>query len=244
MPEVKNLAKRFRKLLSRVLRRNKTPLTKVSPFKNWLKEIDINTILDVGAHKGESARKFHKILPNARIYSFEPQLDCFTELNIVMKDIPNFQAFNFALGEQNQTHILYRSSYSPSSSLLPMGKLHKELFPSTAHITSDNTVEVRRLDDLAMELDFKERILLKMDTQGYESRVLNGGISTLLKVSVIITEVLFQPLYEEQTCFADIYDILSNRGFIFCGVMNPGRKKKKNGIPLFSDVLFIRKELL
>src|SRR6478609_1033782 len=46
----------------------------------WIQSMDIRTILDVGAHSGESAAEFHSIFPRAMIYSFEPLNDCFREL--------------------------------------------------------------------------------------------------------------------------------------------------------------------
>src|SRR5215831_11930154 len=37
----------------------------------WIRDLDIRTVLDVGAHTGEFAAEIHAILPEATIYSFE-----------------------------------------------------------------------------------------------------------------------------------------------------------------------------
>src|ERR671932_1589368 len=39
---------------------------------NWLKTMNINTVIDVGAHQGEWALELYQILENANFYCFEP----------------------------------------------------------------------------------------------------------------------------------------------------------------------------
>src|SRR5713226_7364535 len=46
----------------------------------WLQRLDLNTIIDVGAHVGEFAMMIHEILPSAAIISFEPQEAAFVQL--------------------------------------------------------------------------------------------------------------------------------------------------------------------
>jgi FkbM family methyltransferase len=116
--------------------------------KPWLFNANIHTIFDVGANTGQFARAIHEILPEAYIYAFEPLSDCFTALQKAMRHVKHFQAFNTALGEREGKAVFYRSAWSPSSSLRPMGHLHKEYFPHTAQ-QSQEIVHVRRLDDYA-----------------------------------------------------------------------------------------------
>lgn len=97
----------------------------------WLRNQNIGTILDIGANTGQFCQMIHEVLPEAMIYSFEPLRDCYEQLVANMKDVPNFKAFNFALGYEDSETEIHRSEFSPSSSLLPMGKLHREAFPQT-----------------------------------------------------------------------------------------------------------------
>ena len=71
------------------------PLEK-DKFK-WIQNMNIKTVIDVGAHIGQSALQFHKIFPDAMIYSFEPLHDCFLQLNDKLKNVQNFKSFNLAL---------------------------------------------------------------------------------------------------------------------------------------------------
>jgi hypothetical protein len=61
---------------SGILRGKKIAPSTEDRFK-WIQNMNIKTVVDVGAHHGESAMQFHELFPNARIYSFEPLPDCF-----------------------------------------------------------------------------------------------------------------------------------------------------------------------
>ncbi len=146
----------------------------------WIRDLNIQTVIDVGAWQGSSAIDFHKIFPSANIYSFEPLRDCYERLEKLKDRIPGLYTFNFALGEKHERLIINKNEFSPSSSLLKMKPAHKTSFPFTENETSEE-VEVRALDSVQDEIDFKNNVLMKIDVQGYEENVLNGARETLKK---------------------------------------------------------------
>jgi FkbM family methyltransferase len=205
----------------------------------WIQNMNIRTVIDVGAHKGQSALQFHRLFPNARIFSFEPLHDCFLELNSTMKNIPNFKSFNLALGEKKGRLDIHRSEFSPSSSFLKMAGLHKEAFPFSSDETIE-TVDIDTLDDIARELELEDNMLLKVDVQGYEDKVIMGSMSILSRIKVIIIETSFYELYEGQPLFPDIYELLNTYGFVYSGSWGE-LKSPLDGTPLQQDSIFIRK---
>jgi FkbM family methyltransferase len=204
-----------------------------------LTSLEINTVIDVGAHRGEFALMIKKLLPGAAVISFEPQKEEFQALQKQLSGIPGCRTFNYALGDQNGAVGMHRSEYSPSSSLLPMAELHKQAFPYTARQTTE-TVEIRRLDDLAAEFTLIPEILLKIDVQGFEDRVIMGASSIVSRAKALIVEVSFRELYQGQPLFDDIYEQIKARGFAYSGnlyqLLNPS-----NGEALQADALFIRR---
>src|SRR5438094_6231866 len=74
----------------------------------WLSRLNINTIVDIGAHRGEFAMMAHGILPQASIISFEPLEEPFRHLTSNMCSVPNFKAFNCALGDRNSTNEMHK----------------------------------------------------------------------------------------------------------------------------------------
>jgi len=204
-----------------------------------IQNMNIKTVIDVGAHEGESALQFHALLPDATIYSFEPLRDCFLILNANMRNVPNFKAFNLALGDAKGRLEMHRSKFSDSSSLLKMASLHKEAFPYSAGEILE-TVDVNTLDNMTQELDLEDNILLKIDVQGYEHKVIMGSRNILNRIKLIIIETSFHELYEGQPLFQDIYELLFKQGFVYAGSWGE-LKSPLDGAPLQQDSIFIRK---
>ena len=229
-------------MVSKIAHRFGLEITRVRPTTSnlaWLQGMDIKTIIDVGANVGQSALHFHTLLPNAQIFSFEPLPDCYEQLCHATKDIPRIRSYNLALGDKEGEIGMHRSQFSPSSSLLEMGDLHKEAFP----FTKDQTVEMVRmttLDTVGSHLELKRNILIKIDVQGYEDKVLAGARRTLQETTVVILETSFYELYSGQPLFSHIHGLLSDRGFAYAGswgqLANPN-----NGIPLQQDSIFVKR---
>jgi FkbM family methyltransferase len=207
--------------------------------ERWLRSLGIRTVVDVGANTGQFATFFSNILPDAMIYSFEPLPDCVTRLELLACHRRNIRVFPYACGESSSVARFHRSSFSPSSSVLPMAERHRELFPFTADETIMQ-VEVRRLDDLLKNVHLDDNILVKLDVQGFEDRVIRGGRDTISRATVILTEVNFEPLYENQADFAAIHRALTECGFDFHGMWEH-TLDKNTGCPLFGDALFTRR---
>lgn len=207
----------------------------------WLNDFNINTIIDVGSNTGQFALEMRKCLPAARIYCFEPLKDIYDELVKNFKGNQKIKAFNVALGSFNGETKIFKNKFSPSSSILEMTNLHSEIFPYTKESIEEN-IEVRKLDDIASQenLELKPNILIKLDVQGYEDKVIQGGEELFKKAKIVLTEVSYYEFYKGQILFEEIYDYFKKRGFKYKGninnIFNP-----LNGLPLYADAVFIKK---
>jgi FkbM family methyltransferase len=215
-------------------------LPRLTPHRDWLRSARIRTVIDVGGFIGSFAYAARTILPEAQIYSFEPLEDNYFCLVKNLSPLGHFQAFRTALGDRSGTIEFNRSDFAASSSILEMGELHRKAFPQTAHQVKV-TVPLARLDDYLDRMELKERTLLKVDVQGYEMFVLNGAARLLPHVDYLLTEVSYQPLYDGQPLFGDIYTFLSTQAFQFAGNFD-SMFSPLDGSILQSDALFIRKE--
>lgn len=215
-------------------------VSRIPPWQvyDWLKTHDIRTVLDIGANIGQFALQIRCALPDAMLYSFEPLVDCYNQLTERMRDQPSFQAFNVALGDRNGTATIYRNDFSPSSSLLPMEELHRRAFPFTQKTRPEN-IEIRRLDDVAETLEINDSLLVKVDVQGMEDKVLLGGEKVLARTAVLIVETSFRPLYQGQPLFDRVYRLLCDQGFTFMGNEHNIRDPR-DGKVLQSDSIFVR----
>lgn len=205
--------------------------------KYWQK-LSIRTVLDIGANTGQFAKEIRLKLPEAQIYSFEPLKSCFEALVASQAGDVRFKAFNWALGETEGEITMHKSSYSPSSSILPMAEAHKELFPHTKEHT-DEKIIIKRLDEISRDLDLKKEVLIKVDVQGFEEKVLDGGLETFKLAKAVIMEVSFVELYKNQPSFDTLYQKLINLGFQYSGSLEQ-KVDKYSGRIISEDALFMR----
>lgn len=214
-----------------------------APGRNvWMRTLGIDTVVDIGANIGQFAAQARIDFPSAHIYSFEPLPDCFRRLVRSRSGDDRFTAFEVALTDVSGAVQLRRSSSSASSSLLRMADLHRESFPATA---GETVIEVKaqRLDDVAGTLALGQHILLKMDVQGAEDRVIRGGADTIARADVVLTETSFLELYETQPLFHDIYRSLTALGFRYVG--SAGYLPSPiHGLNLSEDSVFVHERTL
>ena len=239
----------MKKLIHRLLNkfgyqiRNASKEAKYLKIQKWnfLKKIQIKTIIDVGANEGQFVSEILNVFPLVEIYSFEPLSDCYEKLTSNFRNNKKVHTYNFALGEQDGEITFSRSNASPSSSILKMGDLHKKLYPLTANVVEEK-VKIKRLDDVLRSITLKDYVLLKIDVQGAEEKVIKGGVGVLKNVNMIITEVSYATLYESQPLFKDIMTLLENHNFIYIGIMEQFHSPLTNA-PLFADAIFVKKEV-
>lgn len=206
----------------------------------WLKQLPIKTVIDIGANQGQFSRKIFQLLPNAKIYAFEPLPDCYSALVAAFDKNSNFTAFNVALGNETGQAQIYKNEFSPASSLLPLAKLHKKTFPYAQEVLMQE-IKIFKLDDLTKSLELDKPFLIKVDVQGFEHQVIEGGISIFQRASVIIIELSILPLYEEQICFDGIYKKLIYLGFQYYG--NYDQAHDRDGRVIYVDSIFVNEQI-
>lgn len=208
-------------------------------FESEVLPRDIKTVFDVGANVGEFTHEVFTHIPDASVYAFEPLPDCFEKLKERFAENNRFRAWNIALGAESGETTMQKSSFHPSSSILPMLPLHKKMWPKTAG-SSDVPVQIRILDAIARDLPISGNIMIKMDVQGYEDKVLLGATEILKKTSLLLIETAFVPLYEGQPLFDDIYKIAKGAGFSYWGHTEE-HFSPIDGSRVSEDSIFVRK---
>lgn len=203
----------------------------------FLADVGIRTVLDVGANAGQFARKVRTVLPSATIHSFEPLPVVFAELERLASADGRMVAHPLALGERNGSATIEVNDFSPSSSLLPLDDGFKAQFPHLGR-THPVEIQVRRLDDWAAGQTLEDNLLVKLDVQGFEDRVIRGGSATLSRAVMVISEVSFAQIYRGQLRFDELHDQLRGLGFRCAGTMDSFCDSR--GRILQADALFLR----
>jgi FkbM family methyltransferase len=203
-----------------------------------LRRLDIRTIVDVGANTGQFARSYLQFFPRSQILAFEPVPSVYADLSRWAQAEPRVSAFNVALGETEGTHDMYEHTrHSASSSLLPTTDTSIRIWPAQSQ---QRMVQVRvtTLDGMLRDRALEREVLVKLDVQGYEDRVIRGAQDTFRQAAAAIVEVNLDSLYDGQARFRDIVDGLDVLGLRYAGSLD--QVVDSDGHAVYFDALFLR----
>jgi FkbM family methyltransferase len=200
------------------------------------------TVVDVGANVGQYSAGLRASGYRGRIISFEPLADAFARLSRRCAYDPGWTASRTALGGEPGELELNISANSDSSSLLPITSAHTWAAPGSRYLGVEK-VPVTTLADVLPLYDIDPaRTWLKIDTQGYEARVLDGAGDRLGEFAAVQLELSFVPLYAGQALFDELVERLTMAGFALFG-LEAGFSDPRTGRTLQCDGVFVRTDL-
>lgn len=180
--------------------------------------LEVNCVLDAGAHFGEYGRLLRDYGYRGRIVSFEPVAANFDRLGEARAGDPDWRAHNVALGaEDGELDLNVARDTALSSFLRPSPQPLTEALA----VESRERVSVQRLDSLFEECVAglaEPRVFLKMDTQGWDREVLRGAERTLPLLAGLQSEVSVLPLYEGMTGYLEAIRELQGLGLDLTGI--------------------------
>jgi len=198
------------------------------------RQTEINTVLDIGANRGQFAERIRSGGYKGKIVSFEPNLDAYGLLQRASMSDPYWiVAEPFALGDARGLATLSIPSDSSLGSLLSLvNPQHVKYQP----------IPVKRLDDVmpGLNIPASANVAIKIDVQGLEDKVLDGAEETLDRCKAVFIEVSLKTMYIGEPSYLDILNRLKVRGFdavFFSPVIN----RKKYGESWQTDVLLVRR---
>lgn len=182
-------------------------------FTDLLNPQRLSEIVDIGANPIDGVPPYAVMLSSGlcRVTGFEPQADAFETLQQNKGSNERYLASAIGDGREHRLSICVGPGMS---SLLEPDPAALELFDvlkTLGEVTHELPVQTRRLDEVSEieHLDF-----LKIDAQGSELAVFQGGRQKLSEAVVVQTEVSFVTLYKNQPAFGDIDLELRRQGFM------------------------------
>ena len=189
-------------------------------------------IFDVGANKGQSITRYKKLFQNPIIHSFEPNID---EVNILKQKYindKNLYLNNVAVGNKKgnlEFNINAISGHSSFKNLIPNTTWIKKRSNSLKiddknYTTKKINAEIITLDDYVNEKNLTSIDILKIDTQGFEDKVLLGAQNLLKnnRIKLIQLELIFSEIYESPLNIYDVEKTLIPNNYKLFGVSNGG----------------------
>ena len=199
-------------------------------FINFLKKKglnNLNILLDIGAHEGESIKLFTNNFNINEIYSFEPSPISF---KILIRNITTIEdkfkktkifPENIALGSKHKKIFMKHISESSSSTIRELNtdsKYFKKKFFFLKNSNSQDLfkkIEVQQilLSDYIEKNNIKSVDFIKIDTEGYELEVLKGAKKILFKTKYILFEHHYDDMIVKNYFFSHIHKFLKDNNF-------------------------------
>lgn len=182
-------------------------------LRKFLAQSRVTVVLDVGANEGNYGRELRELGYAGAIVSFEPLTDAYDRLVTAAARDAAWTPVNVGLGDADEERVLHISANSQSSSFLAMESAHLEAAPDSPYV-GENKVVIRRLDGIFSEYCPPDgRAFLKIDTQGYEKRVMQGALHVLDRVPLIQLECSLVPLYQDSNLIEDLLSYMRGLGY-------------------------------
>ncbi len=204
-------------------------------ISRYLSKLDIEKIIDIGAHKGEFLENMLKIEKVNSFYAFEPQKNIFKSLNEKFSDNQKVTLFNYAIDKEISHKKLKINKLSMTSSLAEINekslylKVKNFLTFSKSNFEDEYDVQTNTVDKTFENISLK-KALLKIDVEGFEKNVIEGSKIKLKEIPFVLLENQFGNHYKNNN-FEDITKLLLKQNFKIC---------KKFVFPTlhYQDVLF------
>ena len=195
-------------------------------FEHYIDKDSI--VLEGGTHIGTHTIKLSKLA--GFVYCFEPLKESFNLLtrNLKLNDCNNVKPLNYALSDRRgKTKFKWEREGNLGASAL-IGNDMGFFKPRRNDMPSNNTITTVTIDSLHLrKLDF-----IKLDIEGFEKRVLQGGIKTIKEFMPVITMEIYGTNGETAT---DAY--ISNK---FKFILDLGYEFKR--LEHHTDFLFLPKK--
>ena len=205
-------------------------------LKKIFKQSNLN-IIDIGANTGQSINRFIKLFDKSRIYSIEPSKYAYYKLKKNYNNKKNLFLYNCAVGDKNQKKFFFDYKDNVLSSFHKLNKQNR-----LKNKFNKQIVNVLTLDYFCKKHKLENVHILKIDTQGNETKVLQGGRKSISKgiFNIIELEIIMGDYYEK---YSNFYEIEKNLVNNYRLIALDKRINFFNDKRLYCNALYIRKDL-
>ena len=208
-------------------------------------------ILDVGANKGQTIRRFLDLFDNPTIHAFEPVEEAIQKIRENYSTHRNIFINNHALGDKRETKNFNISHRTENSTFHQFNSNTKWLKTRSRqynvgvneYVKKVEKVNIGTIDDYVAKNKIEKIDILKMDTEGYEDKVLSGAINTLRenKIKIVLTELAFDNVRDKYLSFSDLEKYLLPNNYRLVGI-DLENNNLISGLVFFAEVMYFNKK--
>ena len=212
----------FMKDVKTLIRPLKQSIFGINGIYKWIQQIaddkgakNVRVVFDIGASVGETTLPFLNKFPDATVYSFEPISASRSRLiNRTKRFNDRVKIYNNAFYNLDTSLPFNITSYQDASSLLPMKGLENKRVKEIDTVM----IDVKKLDTFVRAEGIKKIDLCKIDVEGVEKEVIEGGIETFRNViSSVIVEISSLRKGKLSDDYIKVFQMLHECGFSYIG---------------------------
>ncbi|HEY4495608.1 MAG TPA: FkbM family methyltransferase [Candidatus Paceibacterota bacterium] len=182
---------------------------------------EFKTIFDVGANIGEWTRLASGIMPEARIYSFEPSRNTF---EVLLKE--NFSnkvsLYNIGLGERNEIKDFFTYINNSTLNSVFSRDIKDDGSKQDARVEK---VRFETLNSFCMKNNIDDISFLKIDTEGNELSVLKGAEKYIKEGRIGAIQFEYGGTYiEAKILLKDVFKFFEDKPYNIFKIMRNGLK--------------------
>jgi FkbM family methyltransferase len=200
-----------------------------------LRSRGVGTLLDIGANKGQYATLLRRHGFSGHIHSYEPVSGPFAVLSGAAARDYRWDVHQVAVSDVPGELVMHVAQNTSHSSALPVRSGYVAV-TKASHVVAEETVRATTLDELAA--DVAKNFAIKIDVQGLEARVLDGGAAALARAEVLEMELNLINSYEGETLAPGLLERVFDMGFRLALVDNIGVDAEGGAIAF--NGLFVR----
>jgi len=181
-------------------------------LKTSLKRHDISTVLDIGGNIGGYGELLRSIGFAGQIHSYEPCTAPFEKLVRAASNDSKWSAHKLGLSDKVGQAEINIMAGSELNSLLNPAESSERM-----SVVGSELISLTSLDALDIRTDWS-KTFVKIDTQGHDRAVIDGGLARLKTVPLLQTEISFLPIYKGMPSFHESLSLLDDIGFDVLGM--------------------------
>jgi len=189
-----------------------------------------SSILDIGANVGQFRTQAQEFWPDSYIFSIEASDACEEHLNKLTND------YLICLLAKDESNYKYFSRKNDPTST--GNSIYREL----TRFFSDDQLEVIKKDGITLDSLFapdRTFDLIKMDTQGSELDIIEGGREICSRAKAILLEVSYTEYNKNAPLVVEVVEYMQNFNFEPSWVLDESRNHGAHQ----QDILFINKAI-
>lgn len=201
-----------RKKIFDMLPREKTGIFAV------LDRLDRNsaTIFDIGANVGDVSLYLLRRFPQATVFSFEPCTETFARLTSNLDKAgygERSRPFQLGFFDRAMEGTLHVTSFHGANSMMELSDEYRAMNPHIQNLSAEQ-IPLVRLDDFTAQQGIDKIDLVKIDVEGVERQILEGGAATFSNlVDAAVIELSFARHPRESGEFIKLFSLMHKYGF-------------------------------